>query len=55
MKSCESCKYLNTSLISKYIYMCNKKNKTKRFNKPNLHGWVCEDYEKDEEEKKTKK
>lgn len=51
MKSCNDCKYLGTSLISKFIYKCLKKDKSKRFNHPELHGWICEDYESEEEYK----
>lgn len=49
MKSCNDCKYLGTSLISKFIYKCLKKDKSKRFNHPELHGWLCDEYEAEEE------
>ena len=51
MKSCESCKHLQTSLISKFIYMCTQFGKNKRFNHPELHGWFCDEYKSEEEYK----
>ena len=55
MQSCNSCKFHNTSLITKYIWKCEKLSETKRFNHPKWHGWFCEKYVNENEDAEKEK
>lgn len=53
MKSCETCYWKRFSLTPPKSYKC-KLTPSKRFNKPNLHGWICGGYLTEEEAEKMK-
>lgn len=45
MKNCKKCEYFNYNIddFESKIFRCDR-NKSKRFNHPYLHGWLCRHY-----------